>query len=274
MMQTKIGVIVPAFNVETAIPKVLQGFAPSTLARLNEVLVIDNASTDATHAVVKKIATGQEKIAEKLTLIRHQENYGYGESQKTGFQYFIERGMSHVMIIHGDNQGAGEVIAANFLRAYDEDPSVDVVIASRFTKESDTRDYSLARKIGNHVFNFLTRLATGLKMSDSGTGIIFIKTDVLRTLPFRSFASTWQFHPEMNILIYSRRNLKIKEIPLHWADSEALPSIKLFRYALKLAQILLRYSMLKNIFRCTPEQIFSEPSPAGKTFQIFSERAQ
>ena len=257
----KIGVSIPAYNVENTILKVLEAFSPSTLEKLDEILVIDNNSADSTARKVQDVVSGSSHLSKKVSLIKHAKNYGYGESQKTAFQYFIDTGKTHVMIIHGDNQGNAEVIATNFLKTWEAQPDIDVIVASRFTKESDISKYSLARRLGNYFFNFLTHIVTGQKMSDSGTGIIFIKTEVLKKLPFKSFTGTWQFHPEMNILLYENKDLKLKEIPLHWADSEAVPTIKLFQYCVKLSYILIRYSVLKNIFRKSPEKIFLRDSP-------------
>ena len=252
----KIGIFIPAFDVAKTISKVVNAFCPEVLAQVDEILVIDNCSQDGTFEVLKEISRSNTPTGQLLTIIRNEQNYGYGGSQKIAYQYFLDNGFTHFMIIHGDNQSNADTIAKNFLTELLKEPSLDIVVGSRFMPSSDIRQYSKVRTLGNHFFNFMTYALTGLHMSDSGAAIILIRTDVLRSIPFRTLTDMWQFHPQLNILIYRNKSLRRKEIPLNWEDSEATSSLNLVKYGFDLLTILFRYWVNQTIWRKSAEHIF------------------
>lgn len=72
----------PAFNEEENIAAVLDE-ALATLPRFAEdfeVIVVDDGSSDRTAEVVTAYAAGQERVR----LVRHEENRGYGEALRSG----------------------------------------------------------------------------------------------------------------------------------------------------------------------------------------------
>ena len=67
----KIFVVLPAYNAVLTLAKTVAGIDRDII---DEVLVVDDASTDETAKVADNLG---------LLLIRHQENRGYGGNQKT-----------------------------------------------------------------------------------------------------------------------------------------------------------------------------------------------
>jgi len=243
-MNKKIGIYIPCYNVKNSIAKVLESFSAETIDKVSVFLIVENKSMDQTLEVVRgfQVASGpSSSLAKKLTIIANHENYGLGGSQKIAYSYFLSNGFSHFMIIHGDNQGNAETIAQNFLRELELHPDTDFIAASRFLKSSDTSRYSLLRTVANKFFNWLTYVLSGVRMSDSGCGIVLIKTAILRDIPFHLFNNSAQFNPQLNIAIYSNTNNKISEIPIQWKDALEGSSIRAFRYCWTLFEILLRY---------------------------------
>ena len=245
----KIGIFIPCYNVEKSITNVLNSFTPEALAAIDQVVVTDNCSQDKTLAILKNIQSSPSLIGRKLVIIKNNQNYGLGGTQKIAYRYFIENGFSHFMIVHGDGQGNGGDIAQSFLRTFTANPQADVILASRFMKKSDTAYYNRMRTLGNHVFNFLTFLLTGHKMTDSGAAILFYRTEILNNLPFEHLTNSFQFNPQLNILLYNQKNLKIIEVPLKWTDSKDESNIKALNYCLTLLKILLGYRFNKTFRR-------------------------
>ena len=238
----KLGLFIPCYNVAKDIPLVLTaiGDAPC-LERIHTVLAIDNHSQDATVECLLSFGSKIPRLKDKLIVLKNAVNYGLGGSQKIAFQYFLDKNFTHVIIVHGDNQGNAKEIATQFLKTYDKNPSVDLIIASRFMSQSDISGYNRLRTLGNHCFNFLTWVLTGHWMSDSGAGIIFIKTEALRHIPFGDLTNGFHFNPQLNILLYSHPGIHIKEIPLIWKDSQDKPAIWSLKYCLELLKILFHY---------------------------------
>ncbi len=92
--------------------------------------------------------------------------------------------------------------------------------------------------------------------SNAGTAMIIIRTDVLCNIPFRNLSNSWQFHPQLNILLYGEPNISIQEIPMNWEDSDSDSTVPLFRYGLILLKMLLVYWVKRKAFKKLPHEIF------------------
>jgi glycosyltransferase involved in cell wall biosynthesis len=252
----KAGLIIPVFNVEKTFRKVLEAITPEVLEQISEILIIDNHSNDQTVAIIQDYMKNNPSFAHRVSLIIHEENYGYGCSIKTGFEYFSNRPVTHVMVIHGDYQIDPDWLMGKLLESIQNDPNLDFVLASRFKSESNLDNYSLLRKLGNYFFNVTTFLCTGLRMSDSGTAMIIVRRSSLTAVSFANLSNSWQFHPQLNILLYSLPGIRIKEIPMDWADSEAPSTVPLFLYGWILLKMLLGYRFKKSVLKKNPQEIF------------------
>ncbi len=258
--EIKIGIFIPCFNVSNIISDVLDSFSAEIISQIDTILVINNCSSDNTLDVLKKIQDSDHLIASRMVIIDNFENYGLGGSQKIAYQYFLDNHFSYFMIIHGDNQGDGNQIAINFLETFKQNPKIDLIVASRFMKGSDTSKYHLLRFFGNILFNWLTFLFTGHKMSDSGAGILYYRTEILRRLPFQHLTNSAHFNPQLNILMYNLKDLSIKEINLNWVDSETGSSISGFNYCLTLLKILFNYRINTIFYRRSGWKAFQKQS--------------
>ncbi|MBI4860354.1 MAG: glycosyltransferase family 2 protein [Candidatus Riflebacteria bacterium] len=271
-MTTKIGVLVPCYRVGKTASKVLESFSSRTLERIHEVVAVDNCSPDDTFEVLRRAQAAGTDLARKLTIIRNAENYGLGGTQKIAYRYFLDSGFTHFFIVHGDNQGNGDAIAGSFLDAFDREPAADVIFASRFLAPGGVAEYSRLRTVGNRFFNLLTRVLTGVKMSDSGAGIVFYRAAVLDRVPFENLTNSFQFNPQLNILLGHLDDLKRLEVPLVWGDSEAGSNVRALEYCLTLSKILLGYRFRRSLLGRTGWRAFSsgpcEPRPSFELFRL------
>src|SRR5689334_18938979 len=85
----KIGILIVAYNAVTTLTKVLNRIPADAWENVAEVAVMDDASQDSTY----ELALGYKSVSqiEKLQVVRHAKNKGYGGNQKTGYQYFIDK---------------------------------------------------------------------------------------------------------------------------------------------------------------------------------------
>ena len=77
----------------------------------------------------------------------------------------------------------------------------------------------MPRRVANHFFNAFTRVLSGLRMSDAGTGIMLARAGALDRMPFNQLTSGYQFHPQLNLMIYGDPELVVAEVPLCWRDA-------------------------------------------------------
>lgn len=149
-------IIIPAYNEERNISKVLDGLS----LKLPElaVLVVNDGSTDATAKILG------ERSANHINL---PFNMGYGAALQTGFKYALNEGFDFVVCFDGDGQH--EPTEVPKLLKEMEELKADIVIGSRFLNRSDYTP-SLARRAGMALFRFLTGITTGSKMTDITSG--------------------------------------------------------------------------------------------------------
>jgi glycosyltransferase involved in cell wall biosynthesis len=102
----KILCYIPAYNAAATIPSVLDRIPESMKQKIDEYLVVDNASEDNTHLV--GIGYAHQKGLTNLKVHRSETNGGYGGSQKVGYRYAIDHGFDAVVMLHGDGQYAPE----------------------------------------------------------------------------------------------------------------------------------------------------------------------
>jgi len=265
----KAGLIIPVFNVEKTILKVLTALTPDIMEHIAEILIIDNHSNDRTVAIIQQYLTENPAFAQRVSFIMHEENYGYGTSIKSGFTYFLQRPVSHIIVIHSDYQVDPHWLIKNLVTTTQAAPECNLVMASRFMRGSDTSDYSIVRLLGNYFFNVLTYFCTGVHMSDSGAAMMMVKRDIMRDVPYADLSNSLHFHPQLNIFLYGMKHIRIKEIPMAWMDSEAPSSVSLFHYGWSLLSMLVWYRVAKTFLRKAPQDIFPrEPVHPGRTFHL------
>ncbi len=101
-MSERMMLFIPAYNCERQIIRVLNQLDGSVFAYFEEVLVVNNRSTDKTEAVVLSYISEHQEMPVKL--MRNTENYGLGGSQKMAFHYAVNHGYDYVCMLHGDDQ--------------------------------------------------------------------------------------------------------------------------------------------------------------------------
>ncbi len=269
MDKLKIGLVIPVFNVEKAIGKVLHSITGARLNEIHEILIIDNNSTDNTLQIVQDFLRNYSQFIGHVSIMQHVQNYGYGCSVKAGFDYFLARDVSHILLIHGDYQVDSATLIKSQLEVIKQNPETDVVLASRFKPESGIDDYSMMRTFGNYFFNVITFICSGYRMSDAGTAMILARNSTLHNVPVRTLSNSWQFHPQLNILLHGIKNIRIQEVPMDWSDSDVASTLPIVRYGLTLLKMLIGYWFKKNILRQPPHMLFpSDPMPAYREFKM------
>ena len=79
--KTKISIIVPVYNVEKYLPKCLDSLVNQTLKDI-EIVCVDDGSTDNSLKILKKYATGDNRIK----IVAKEKNEGSLLARKTGFE--------------------------------------------------------------------------------------------------------------------------------------------------------------------------------------------
>jgi len=149
-------VVIAAYNEAPMIGRVIDGL--STYVQPGCVIVIDDASTDATSANAR---------ASGAVVLRHPVNRGQGAALQTGITAALSRGAEVVVTFDADDQhdpadlpGMVEPILTH---------QADVVLGSRFTAGAVSNVPKLRRTLLRCLL-WATRLMTRLKITDAHNG--------------------------------------------------------------------------------------------------------
>jgi GT2 family glycosyltransferase len=85
----KVWVFIPAYNSASTLESTLRDLP----IQLNKIIVVDDGSRDETSAIA---------LQNKVNLIKHEKNKGYGAAQKSGYNFAIEQGAEVVIMLHAD----------------------------------------------------------------------------------------------------------------------------------------------------------------------------
>jgi glycosyltransferase involved in cell wall biosynthesis len=110
----KVCVIIPVYNHETAIVKVVEQLKPLGLF----CILVNDGSSDECTIVLQHIA---ERQSDWLTLYERENNGGKGAAVKDGLKLAIAKGFSHAIQIDADGQHKLDDIA-RFIKASEQYP--------------------------------------------------------------------------------------------------------------------------------------------------------
>jgi len=165
----KISLVLPALNESAVIEKTLED-AVSHLNALGvpyEVIVVDNASTDNTVALVEAFAQKQCGVR----TVRHAKNLGYAHSNLTGF-----RSATGDIVAVSDSDGQHTLADLPLFLARIRSGS-DIVYGWR--KE---RHDPVLRKVISAGLNVSSKLLLGWKFHDINCGFRVVTAEVARSL--------------------------------------------------------------------------------------------
>jgi len=193
-------IIIPAFNEEQAIGKVLNSLKESYPDY--DLLVIDDASKDNTIAEVEKVAS--------VRVLKLSVNIGYGAALQTGYKYALWNNYDYLVQLDADGQhdikGVSELTRAVI------DDECDIALGSRFLGSADYQIGSL-KLFGIKLFSFITRLITKQKITDPTSGFQGMNKKALEFYASDIYPSDF---PDADVIIASRlKGLMIKEFPVN-----------------------------------------------------------
>jgi len=192
-----ITVVIPAFNEQDNIGPVLRQMPDQFQGISVTPLVVDDGSTDNTHSEAK---------AASAYVIRNPIQRGGGAALRLGFDIAKQYGSEIIVTMDADGQHLPEEMG-NLVGPV-INGEVDFIIGSRIlgNREKD----SAVRFVGIHVFNFLIRLLTPVKVTDCSNGYRALKVDALNQLRLEQD----QFHTSEFIIDAARKGIRIGEAPI------------------------------------------------------------
>ena len=266
----KVGVLVVAYNAESTLVDVLDRIPPVASLQLAEVLVRDDHSTDSTHEVASAYLERESHL--NLTVVRHEQNLGYGGNQKAGYLYALDHGWDVVVLLHGDGQYAPESIGDIIEPIVNGD--ADAVFGSRMMQRGRAREggMPLYKYVGNRILSTTQNALTGLDLSEWHSGYRAYRVSALADLPFVSNSDGFDFDTEI-ILQLAAAKKKIVEVPIPTYYGDEICRVNGMRYAADVMVDTMRYRLGRSGFGAGqlghPSEPYAfKPSPDSSHGQI------
>lgn len=225
----EVSVVMPAYNEEEYIGNAVKDF--KKLKYVDEVVVVNNNSTDSTEEIAK--GAGARVVKE--------ERQGYGFACRRAME---EAKGFYILLVEPDGTFDPEDIL-KFL-AYSKD--FDFVIGTRTTKEliwkGSNMDFFL--RWGNWFLSkMLEWLYNGPHLSDVGCTYRLIKRPFLEKIQGKFTVGGSHFSPEMMILALKNR-IKTVEIPVNYMPRKGESKItgkkpKAFKLGLRMIKLIISY---------------------------------
>jgi len=196
LLSKELSIIIPAYNEENGIGKVIDRIQKTFPNDDIEIIVVDDSSTD-------KTATIAERMGAKV--VRHLSNKGYGAALKTGFR--CAQG-SFIAFLDADNTYPPEVLPAMLQKAR---KGYEMVVGTRMQSSRMPLKY----KIGIKIFNLVVKIYTGKSTGDATSGLRVLRKTVATKL--EHLPSGLNFSPAMTVeallqgLSYTEVSIKCEE---------------------------------------------------------------
>jgi dolichol-phosphate mannosyltransferase len=155
----KLSVVIPAHNEEgsirTTVDDVVNALDAADVE--HEVLVVDDASTDATAMVVSRLA----EVHPAVRYLRSPYRNGFGFAVRAGLEAFSGDAVA-IMMADGSDHPADLVAYQRLLEA-----GYDCAFGARFMRGSQVEHYPRMKLVANRIVNFGIRMLFGHGYNDT-----------------------------------------------------------------------------------------------------------
>jgi glycosyltransferase involved in cell wall biosynthesis len=229
--------MIPAYNEEETIGEVIKEI-PRKIGGINEieVLIINDGSTDKTSEAAKN--AGADKI------IEFSSNRGLALAFKEGFNSALEMGADIIVNTDADGQYDNSEIP-NLIKPIIEGKA-DIVLGNR--QVANLKHMPVQKRVGNRIATGITRLASGVKITDAQTGFrAFSREAAMKISILHGYTYTQE-----TIIAASHKGLKITEVPIVFRKREGKSRLisNIWTYAKKSGSTIVRaytfYNPLKT----------------------------
>lgn len=228
----KIKVIIPAYNEENAIAKVIAEIPPI----VDEIIVISNNSSDKTEEVAKS--------AGATVLSESKRGYGYACLKGMNYIASLEIKPDIIVFLDGDYSDYPEQLTELIEPIINQ--QIDFVIGARNSKLREKGSMTPQQVFGNWLATFLMKVFFNAKFSDLGP-FRAIKYNKLVQLKMEDKTYGWTVEMQLKVL---KQKMSYVEIPVRYKNrigtSKVSGTIKgTLMAGIKIIGWILKYSIKK-----------------------------
>ena len=204
-----LSVVIPAYNEESGIAEIVHrvlavdGELEKVNVELLEVLVVNDGSKDRTAEITNEIASEDQRVK----LVDHEVNKGYGAALKTGFS---RADGDLIGFLDADGTYPPEYYPALCREAMN---GSDLVIGTRMAGADS--QMPVTRRIGNLFFANFLRVLSQQNITDSASGMRVFKREFLATI--RPLPDGLNLTPVMSAMAL-HEGVQMSEVPIPYSE--------------------------------------------------------
>lgn len=224
-------VVMPAYNAAKTLTLTFNSIPKDMV---DEIILVDDASTDNTCEIAKKLG---------IKTVVHPKNLGYGANQKTCYSQGLRLKGDIIIMIHPDYQYDGQFIPK--LISPIEDGQFDIMLGSRIRSREEAMACGMPfyKYIGNRFLSTIEKLILRQHLSEFHTGFRAFSRKALEMLPFQQNSNDFVFDQEIIIQACYFR-LRIGEIPIptrYFKEASSIDFCRSLLYGLKTIMSLIKF---------------------------------
>jgi glycosyltransferase involved in cell wall biosynthesis len=239
----KLALLVPAYQPSRELPELVEAVLRAA-PEIQFAVVVDDGSDASSRAVFDRL-----RAMDRVEVIAHAANLGKGAALKTGFNGILvrDREITAIVTADADGQHRPEDIA----RVAGEHKDGQLTLGARAFEGV----VPLRSRIGNSVTRFLFHIFTGLRLTDTQTGLrVWPRAMCMDAL--RLAYNGYEF--EFEALVGSRRGV-IVEVPIRtvYSPGNAESHFNPVRDSFRIYFVFLRYSASALVAAALDSTVFS-----------------
>ncbi|MET0399425.1 MAG: glycosyltransferase family 2 protein [Longimicrobiaceae bacterium] len=197
-----LSVVVPAYNEEATIAAAVRRVRECPLR--TEIVVVDDASTDGTRAVLESLRA--QGLVDRLVL--HERNQGKGAAVRSAIPH-----VTGELVVIQDADMEYDPADLPALMQPILDGRADAVLGSRFLG-GPHRVLYFWHRVGNGFLTLVSNMFTNLNLTDMETCYKVVRSDLMKSLPLRS--RRFGIEPEL-VARLAQAGARIYEVPISYS---------------------------------------------------------
>ncbi len=202
-------IVIPVYNEEHDLPagvRRLHQFLVDEVPYRARIVVADNASTDATLAVARRLTEELDDVD-----VLHLDAKGRGGALAAAWQASTADVVAYMDVDLSTDLSALMPLVAPLVSGHS-----DIAIGSRLSASSRVVR-GIKREMVSRGYNLLLRGFLGARFSDAQCGFKALRSEVARRLLPLVADTGWFFDTEL-LVLGERAGLRIHEVPVDWVD--------------------------------------------------------
>ncbi|MFL6143003.1 MAG: glycosyltransferase [Labedaea sp.] len=204
-----VDIAIPVLNEERALPgcvAVLHEYLAERLPFEWTITIVDNASTDGTRMVAKRLARQWPRV--RVVCL---EQRGKGNAVRSAWSSSQATVVAYMDVDLSTGLDALIPLVASLAAGHS-----DIAIGSRLAPGARTVR-GAKRELMSRGYNALLRLTHGAQFRDAQCGFKAARSEVIRPLLQRVEDDTWFFDTEL-LLLAEHNGLRVLELPVDWVE--------------------------------------------------------